>query len=415
MISALGVRFRRRTLAWGSVVAIILSIVFSMVDQKELVRVYQVVRLFESAEIVNNFRSMDSMFDTAQVRRGPVTNQFERNLQDLPTTYVYKGQTRKTSDFLEETWTTGIVVLMDGTIVFERYYRDNTAASKTISWSVAKSFVSALVGIAVEEGHIRDIHQPVTDYVPTLRGTGYDGVSIKNVLQMSSGIGFNEDYGDFFSDINRMGRAIAFNTPLDDFVASLRRERPPGTFHHYVSTDTQVLGMVLRAATGETLASYLESRIWQKIGMESDAYWLIDRNGMELAFGGLNAVLRDYARFGQLYLNEGKWAGKQVVPAEWIRASVTPDAPHLQPGNPNSSWVLGYGYQLWIPQQPDGDYLAIGVYNQFIYVYPKKGIVIAKSSAYPAYNVDGPDRELETIAVFRAIARQVATPAHGPN
>ena len=251
MISALGVRLRRRTLAWGSVVAIVLSLLFSMVYQKELVRIYHVVRLFESAEIVNNFRSMDSMFDTAQVRRGPVTHQFERNLQDLPSTYVYKGQTRKTSDFLEETWTTGIVVLMDGTIVFERYYRDNTAASKTISWSVAKSFVSALVGIAVEEGHIRDIHQPVTDYVPTLRGTGYDGVSIKNVLQMSSGIEFNEDYGDFFSDINRTGRAIAFNTPLDDFVASLRRERPPGTFHHYVSTDTQVLGMGLRAATGK--------------------------------------------------------------------------------------------------------------------------------------------------------------------
>ena len=148
------------------------------------------------------------------------------------------------------------------------------------------------------------------------------------------------------------------------------------------------------------------------IGMESDAYWLIDRTGMELAFGGLNAVLRDYARLGQLYLNEGRWAGEQVVPRAWVLASVMPDAPHLQPGNPNSSWVLGYGYQWWIPQQPDGDYLAIGIYNQFIYVDPKRKIVIAKSSAYPGYNMDGPDKELETIAVFRTIAGHLATPAH---
>lgn len=403
----------RRTLAWGSVVTVVILIVFAMVYHKQLTRVYHVIRLFEPEYILHNFRSMEAMFDTAQVRRGPVTHQFERNLRDLPSTYVYKGQTRKISDFLESTWTTGLVVLQHGAIVFEHYFRGNTAASKTISWSVAKSFISALVGIAVEEGHIRDIYQPVTDYVSALRNSGYDGVTIKDVLQMSSGIRFSENYGDFWSDINRLGRAIAFNASLDDFVASLRRERPPGTYHHYVSMDTQVLGMVLRAATGETLASYLESRIWRKIGMESDAYWLIDRNGMELAFGGLNAVLRDYARFGQLYLNEGKWEGNQVVPVSWIRSSVTPDAPHLQPGNPNSSWVLGYGYQWWVPQQPGGDFLAIGIYNQFIYVDPKRKIVIAKSSAYPAYNMDGAEKELETIAVFRAIARQAATPEHG--
>jgi len=403
--------FIRRLLVRASVVAAILLMAIAWFYQNELVRAYQLNRLFEPERIENNFRSMGTMFDAALVLHGAATHQFKRNLRDLPSTYEYGGQTKKISEFLEDTSTTGLVVLKDGAIAYENYFRGNTAASKTIAWSVTKSFVSALVGIAVEEGRIRSIHQPVTDYVPALRGTGYDGVSIKNVLQMSSGIRFNEDYGNFFSDINRMGRAIAFNSSLDDFVVSLRRERSPGTFHHYVSTDTQVLGMVLRAATGQTLASYLESRIWRKTGMESDAYWLTDRNGMELAFCGLNAVLRDYARFGQLYLNEGQWEGTQVVPASWVRASVTPDAPHLQPGNPNSSWVLGYGYQMWIPQQPDGDYLAIGVYNQFIYVYPKKGIVIAKSSAYPSYPVDGSARELETIAVFRAIAGQLAAVA----
>jgi CubicO group peptidase (beta-lactamase class C family) len=404
----------RRTLAAACVALVVVSLVLAVVYRAEFARVYHVIRLFDAEIIVSNFRSMDTMFGTAPVRRGPVAHQFERSIRNLPLTYVYKGQTKKVSDFMEQTWTTGMVVLQDGAVVSENYYRGNTASSKVISWSVAKSFISALVGIAVEEGHIKDINQPVTDYVPALRGSGYNGVSIKNVLQMSSGIRFNEDYGDFCSDINRLGRALAFNTSLDDFVASLlRRKRTPGTFHDYVSMDTQVLGMVLRAATGETLASYLESRVWQKLGMESDAYWLIDRKRMELAFGGLNAVLRDYARFGHLYLSEGKWQGKQVVPVSWVRASVTPDAPHLQPGNPNSSWVLGYGYQWWIPQQPDGDFLAIGVYNQFIYVDPKRKIVIAKSSAYPAYNEDGQEKELETIAVFRAIAKQVATVARG--
>ena len=304
-----------------------------------------------------------------------------------------------------------MIVIQSGHIVSEQYFRQTTADTKTISWSVAKSIVSALVGIAVQEGSIKDINQPVTHYVPRLQGSGYDGVSIKDVLQMSSGIRFNEDYGDFFSDINRMGRAIAFNTSLGDFVASLERERTPGTFHHYVSMDTQVLGMVLRAATGETLASYLESRIWRRIGMQADAYWLIDRDGVEMAFGGLNAVLRDYARIGQLYLNEGKWEGQQVVPVAWTRASVTPDAPHLQPGNPRSSEVLGYGYQWWIPPQSDGDYLAIGVYGQFVYVDPKRQIVIAKTSAYPAYTKDGPEKELETIALFRAIAKALSESA----
>jgi len=377
---------------------------------KELIRVYNVINLFKPDVVVKNFRSMEKMFDTSIVKRGNSVHIFERRPTDLPLTYEYKGETKNLMKFLNGTWTTGLVVLKDGKIAFEEYYLDNTAASKTISWSVAKSFVSSMIGIAIHEGRIDDIQQLVTEYVPNLKGTGYDGVRIKDVLQMSSGVRFNEDYKDFNSDINRMGRAIALNTSLDEFVSTIKNERPPGTYNHYVSMDTQVLGMVLRAATEQTLTSYLEKKIWQKIGMESDAFWIIDCNGMELAFGGLNAVLRDYARFGQLYLNEGAWKGEQVIPAEWVKESVTPDAPHLQPGkNSASSWVLGYGFQWWIPQKPEGEFLAIGIYNQFIYVHPRHKVVIAKSSAYPHYDQDGDEKELESIAVFRSIARKIAT------
>ena len=160
---------------------------------------------------------------------------------------------------------------------------------------------------------------------------------------------------------------------MDDFVISLKSEREPGTYNHYVSMDTQVLGMVLRETTGQTLSSYLEEKIWKKTGMESDAYWLVDSTGMEMAFGGLNVVLRDYARFGQLFLNNGVYDGQQIIPKQWVQDSVTPDAPHLMPGeNPLSSWIMGYGYQWWIPETSvkkiKTDYMAIGVYNQYIYI-----------------------------------------------
>src|SRR5690606_34488046 len=152
---------------------------------------------------------------------------------------------------------------------------------------------------------------------------------------------------------------------MAEFAASLVRERPPGTFHHYVSIDTQVLGMLVHRICGTTLTEYLEQKIWQPIGMERDAYWMLDSTGMEVALGGLNVALRDYARFGLLYLNDGRWQGQQVVPAEWVRASIRADAPHLTAGkdNPASSSSWGYGYQWWIPDPDMGDYTAAGIYN----------------------------------------------------
>ncbi len=307
-------------------------VVMAGVYRRELRRVVQVLRLFEPSVVVENFRSMDGVFQTAHVGRSQAVHEFDRSLVRLPESYEYRGEVKSLEELLGETWTTGLIVLLDGRMAFERYYRGNSHQSKVISWSVAKSLVSALVGIAIEEGQIKNVLEPITDYVPMLRETGYDGVSLKDVLQMSSGIGFDENYGDFFSDINRMGRAMALGSSIEGFVASLRREREPGTYNHYVSMDTQVLAMVLRRATGENLSSYLESRIWQRIGTESDAYWLVDSDGVALAFGGFNAALRDYARFGQLYLQEGEWNGERIVSEDWVRRSVTPDAPHLQPG-----------------------------------------------------------------------------------
>ena len=177
--------------------------------------------------------------------------------------------------------------------------------------------------------------------------------------------------------------------------------------------DTQVLGMVLRHATGSSLAAYLSSRIWQPLGMQDDAYYLTDRSGVEFAAGGLNATLRDYARFGLLYAHYGNWRGVQVVPAQWVRASVTPDAPQLMPGRrPSSAEFWGYGYQWWVPDLR-GAYTAVGVFNQFIYVNPKERLVIAKSSANHTYGTgrgedETKDHESAHLALFKAIETALA-------
>lgn len=398
----------------GAVVVLGVGVFLALFADK-IVRVRQVMALFDADLIVENFRTMDRVFDTSSVLAEPPAHEFERAPRDLPETYTYLGETKSVAEFIDSTWTTGLVVLTDGRIAYEQYYRGNDEATKTVSWSVAKSFVSALFGIAVAEGHIRSVEDTVTDYVPSLEGTGYDGVRIKDVLQMSTGVRWNEDYADPGSDINRMGRALAFGTSLDKFVGTLVNEREPGTYNQYVSMDTQVLGMILREATGKSLTENLQEKIWRPLHMESDAYWIVDNLGMELAMGGLNAVLRDYARFGLLYLNDGNWNGTQIVPADWVRASVTPDAPYLMPGeNPASSWPMGYGYQWWIPENPEGDFMAIGIYGQFIYVHPTHRVVIAKSSAYAPYNESGDEMEFESVEFFRVIARRMASPDAAP-
>lgn len=372
----------------------------------KLIRLYNVVVLFEEGNIVHNFRNMKDLFHYNTIHAGKSVHSFDREIESLPESFTYDNKLINTKDFLTKSWTTGLIVIQHNTILHESYYLGNTESSHNISWSVGKSFVSALVGIAVDEGLIKSIHDPVTLYVPALKGSAYDGIPIKHILNMSTGVRFNEDYGDFDSDINRMGRTLALDTSMEDFILSLERERPSGEFRHYVSMDTQVLGMLLKSATGETLSHYLEEKMWKPAGMEHDAYWLLDGTGMELAFGTLNVTLRDFARFGCIYRDGGKVDGKQIVPANWVKASVTPDEPHLMPGqNANSDSLFGYGYQWWIPPGNESDFMAIGIYNQFIYVNPKRNLVIAKTSAYASYTDDQDSSEHRTTALFREIAK----------
>jgi len=389
------------------VLLIILAAVIA-INYERLFRLHHVITMFEPEVIAENFRSVGEDFDENIVMKGPDEYKFRRDIKKLPETYLSKGKEKNVQNFIKDTDTTGLVVVKGDTILFEEYYNGNNEVSKAIAWSVTKSFVSALFGIAVAEGKIKSIEDSVTDYLPELKESGYNGVRIKDVLQMSSGIAFDEDYADFNSDINRMGRYFALNLPFDDFIKTLKPGRKPGTFNLYVSMDTQVLGMIIAKATGEKLSDYLSEKIWKPVGMESDAIWIIDSDGMEAAFGGLCAVLRDYARFGRLYLDGGNWNGKQIVPEDWVKDSITPDAAHLMPGKRDTAdSSMGYGYQWWIPEGGEGDFMAIGVYGQAIYISPKDNIVIARTAAYDEYDEKWEEMEFESIDFFRSIAKQM--------
>jgi CubicO group peptidase (beta-lactamase class C family) len=259
----------------------------------------------------------------------------------------------------------------------------------------------------MEEGYIKSIDQTVDEYLPELKGSGYDGVKIKDVLQMSSGIYFDETYSDPQSDIQQFWQGFVFGKSQDEFAGSLNNEKTPGTYNNYVSVDTHVLGMIIVKATGKSLTEYLEEKIWKPIGTEFDAYWIVDAMGMEMALGGLNATLRDFAKLGRLYMNEGNWEGTQIVPKDWVKSSTSSIEEHLQPESENSSSPgIGYGYQWWVLDGDEGEFLAWGVFNQYIYVNPSTNTVIVKNSANKDfYEVDNPYASTLThVEFFRKLA-----------
>ncbi len=368
------------------------------------------VTLFLDDHRAENFRTMHELFPSRRALAGSEVWDFDRagGAIVLPATYQFNGEERSLERFLVDSETTGLLIVRDGAIVHERYGVGYGETSLITSFSMAKSVISALVGIAIDEGYIRSVDDAITEYVHELRGSGYDGVSIHDVLTMSSGVAFSEDYESFFSDVMQLPiRVFGFRHPVTDILAELKREREPGSYNNYISSDSIALGLLVSRATGSALTDYLSRALWKPAGMEGDAWWNTDYHGNELGHAFLSARLRDYARFGRLYLNEGRRGDRQIVPAAWIHASVNPSEPHLQPGdNPDSFWTFGYGYQWWIPEEPEGDFSAIGIWGQYIYVHPRTRTVIVKTGT--DYHFDALDHE--TIAVFRAIAAAPIAP-----
>lgn len=366
-------------------------------------------QLFDGEPQHESFCRLGETFPTKALAASPTPLAFPTGpAAVLPATFDFDGVTRDTAAFLADTDTAALLVLHDGAIRHEEYWLTGGPDVQWISWSVAKSFVSALIGIAIEEGHIGSVDDLVSDHVPDLAGSAYDGVSIKAVLQMSSGARWNENYSDPESDIARFGAVFSGAGSLLQFVSGMERQREPGTFCQYNSADTQVLGHVLIAATGTSITEYMQSRLSDPLGMESPGTWLVDGEGVEMAFGGLNLTARDFAKLGELFRRGGEWHGRQIVPAAWVAESTTSDEPHMQHGQimmGDEVFPFGYAYQWWLPSG-GGTFAAIGIYNQFVFVDPGRRATVVKLSANHRYGLsatEADDREGETAAFIKAV------------
>lgn len=358
--------------------------------------------------IAHSYLNMRDYFPTKTVGKANKTFVFPSvKNRVLPTNFTHKGNTYNTVKYIDSSFTQGLIWVQNDTIQYENYWRGQKEGIQHISWSMSKSYVSALFGIAIEEGYIKSINQNVDEYLPELKNSGYEGVKIKDVLQMASGIGFNEDYSDPKADINVYWNGFVSGKSQDKFASTLINKLPPGTYNQYVSINTHVLAMIIVKATGKSLTEYLQEKIWKPIGTEFDAYWLVDGEGMEMALGGLNASLRDYAKLGRLYLNKGKYNGDQIIPAVWIENSVTVTEEYLKP---QLNGGTGYGYQWWIPEGNEGEYMAIGIFNQYIYVNPTTKTIIVKNSSNQNY-YDGTNPYCSSnvhLELFRKLAHSTA-------
>ncbi|MEO0635757.1 MAG: serine hydrolase [Pseudomonadota bacterium] len=367
------IMLRKLGLGFLSICVLVAALAIWRAD--DIRRLLAVNSLFSAEHIVSNFSSMDTMFHARSV---PVSGEVEawpRNEAPLPEVIATSGQPLDVQAYLQSTTTTSLIVILDGAIVHESYYLGTGEEDLRISWSMAKSMLSVAIGVAVDNGLI-DLDRTVDSYVPSLAGSAYEGATVRNVLNMASGVRFNEDYLDFWSDINKMGRVLAIGGSMDGFAAEVdERDREPGSARQYISIDTHVAAMVLRAATGQDLPDYIGQTIFSPIGLEREPYYVTDENGVAFALGGMNMTTRDYARFGQMVLDGGQWAGVQVVPEEWIEQSTAPSAPTATRND-----GFDYGYQWWIPEGIEGVILARGVYGQFIWIDRNTNSVIVKTS-----------------------------------
>ena len=397
----------KKILALLTIIALIMIFMY-----KDLyTRVTVIGTLFSGEEQYENLNRFYKFIDSSTLSpsSNPLNFKSSKTIS-LPASFIFNDAVIGTENFLQRTDTSALLILQNGRIKFEKYWLTGGENVQWMSMSVAKSFISALVGIAIRDGHINNIEEAISDYVPELKNSPYNNVRIKDVLQMSSGASWNEDYSDPESDINRWAKIFALGGSFDEFIQTLSYDFKPGTRNHYNSMDTQALGMLVNRATGKTITNYMTEMLWHPMGASNEGYWLLDSEGMEMAFAGLNITARDYAKFGELYRLDGKLNGQQIVPKSWVKDSITPDGPHLTPGyNPLSDYPLGYGYQWWVPGGDKGEFMAIGVYNQMIYVAPESNMVIVKLSANSSYGTaEDTDMasELQTIEFFRAIANK---------
>ncbi|WP_448190813.1 serine hydrolase domain-containing protein [Azospirillum sp. sgz301742] len=353
----------------------------------------------EQRVLVGTFSHYDQLYDSHPVARAPVAAPLKRVEHGVTLTYRYEHRDRSIEDYLAEHPVTGFLIAKGDTILDERYQYGRTDRDRFVSQSMAKTITGMLMGIAVSEGAIRSIDEPASAYVPGLAGTEYGATPIRALLHMASGVAFREEYSGS-DDIARMGRALFGKKPMDPAAAVAQfntREAPPGTRFRYASIETEILGLVLRNAVGMPVADYLRTRIWQPMGAEADASWVVDSTGQEAAYCCFNAVLRDYARFALLLAHDGAWQGRQIIPRSWLLDATTVHAgeEYLAPGT--ATPFSGYGYQVWLLPGKRRMFALRGVYGQVIFVDPASKLVLVHTAARRLPSNDPSARELPVL------------------
>jgi CubicO group peptidase (beta-lactamase class C family) len=303
--------------------------------------------------------------------------------------------------YMKDQRTAALIIIQDGKVRLEKYGLGFNADGRWTSFSVAKSFTSTLVGAAIKDGYIKSIDDKVSDYIPDLKGSVYDDVTIKQLLTMTSGVKWNENYGDPKSDV------ALFNSHKADpgidvtvsYMRKLKREAPPGTKWVYKTGETNLIGVLVSSATRKNLSSYLSEKVWQPFGMEHNASWLLGPTGHEISGCCMQASTRDFARFGLFILGGGNAKGKSVLPDGWIAQATTKQA-DIGQGD------AGYGYQWWT--MDNSSYTASGIFGQGIFIDPKRKLIIASNSNWPkATDRQGGDQGKKRVAFYRQVQRVI--------
>lgn len=359
---------------------------------------YRSLQSFKDENLAYTFQHTPEIQPTVTIQGSAAPFEFAKDENiALVDGFQFEGSFYPTEPFLQDTKTSALLVIQDDVIRYENYFFGGDEATVFSSNSMGKSFVSALMGFAVADGFIDSVNDPLGKYIPEFAGTDLENIPIKACLQMASGIDFNED-----TDMNSFSMRTLMGTPAMEVIAGYGVQEPPFTYRRYLSINTEILGQVIKNATGKGLGEYMEEKLWTRIGSAHDAYWTLN-NGTELANGGLSISLRDYARFARLYLHEGNWNGEQLLPRDWIRDSLDISADYSKPGANNDGYnAIGYGYQWWVPEGDQGEFMAIGVYGQFLYVNPEQNVIIVKVNADPDFMAE--HYELKHVEFFRAIA-----------
>jgi len=328
---------------------------------------------------VGAYSHFDEIYPTHRIKRSARPWTFKRSPADIR--YAFNSARASVDAYLSRNPVTGLLIAQDDRIIFEHYQYGRTDRDRLISQSMAKSITAMLVGIALGHGAIKSLDDPAEAYVPGFKGSEYGRTRLRDLLHMSSGVEFGETQNGQ-RDLNRLWIDMVWGLGHKGTIASLvqfnHRIAPPGTKYFYASIEPDVVGAVLHYAVGQSLSDYLQRNVWEPIGAEADAAWVIDAQGFEVAHGFFNAVLRDYARLGRLLAHDGAWDGQQIIPAQYVIDATTVADAHLAPGT--AMPYFGYGYFIWLLPGARRQFALVGANGQRIIVDPAAKLVMVQTA-----------------------------------